>query len=234
MFLSEIFEQLTQGELQQLAMSGVDNIGIQTCDYPKILPHINLGLIELYKRFPLKKSEVVLQQYDHIQLYELNSRFAETNTESTETYKYIKDSVYYPFKDDVLRIEKVFNEDGQELFLNDYTQHWSMFTPSYNVLQVPWPEKENSVIVHYRASHAKIELDGLNPETTEVHIPPGFLEPLLLYVGGRAFSSLNSDQDAEGNNYLAKFEASCKKIEDLNLMNTNDSANLKLEHAGWV
>ena len=234
MFLSDIFEQLTQGELSQLYVGKVDEQGIQVCDYPKIVPHVNLAVTELHKRFLLKSGEVVVQQYDQIQRYYLKSKYAQTNLESDEPIKYIMDSPYQPFEDDVLRIEKVINELGEELFINDQTEYWTINTPSFNSIQVPYPEKENQMIITYRANAPKILIPNLVPEEQEVDIPSYLLEPLLFYVGSRAFGSMNSDNNAEGNNYVAKFEKSCLKISELGLDNEDNTANVRLDSAGWV
>lgn len=242
MKLSTIFTQLTHGELSQLNIGGSDGLGIQACDYDKIVSYVNLGLIELYKRFLLKEAEVVVQQYDQIQTYYLEGKYAATS-DSNEPIKYIEDSIYQPFMDDVLKIEQVFNELGIPLIENQdgCMSCWSsegplhpVYTPSYNSIQVPQPEKENQMIVTYRASHEEILVPGLDPETTEVRIPPGLLEALVLYIGARVYAGMNSDQNAEGNNYYAKFEASCQKYTDLGLVKRDDNTNAKLDCAGWV
>ena len=54
MLLSDIFEQLTMGEVSQLSLGGTNEGGVLPQDYPKIVPHINLALTEIYKRFNLK------------------------------------------------------------------------------------------------------------------------------------------------------------------------------------
>ncbi len=234
MRLSAIFDQLTHGELAYLFMGGEDRGGIQICDYPKVVAHINLGMQELYKRFPIKIDDVVIRMHDEIQTYYLDSRFSIHNTESKEPIKYIHDSPSQPFTDNVNKIEFVYDEMGRELFLNNDDEPWSLFTPSYNAIQVPLPEKENQLIVHYRAGWTDIKLPGLNPETEEILIPPGYTEALLMYVGARASTALNADGDAEGNNYTAKFEKSCAMITNLNLMNDDNTRNSKLDKAGWV
>ena len=234
MLLSEVFDQLTFGELSQLNMGGVDNIGIQPCDYPKVVPHINLGLAAIFARFSLKRQEVVVQQYDEIQQYILDKKFAQTNTEAVPYKKYIIDSVYQPFTNNVLKIEKVINEDGQELYKNDTDEYWSITTPAYNIVQVPYPEKENQMIVTYRASHDPILLPDLNPEEVDVSISPAILEPLLLYVAARVYSNLSSEGGNEGAAYMAKYEASCRKIEELGLPQKDETKNDRLDNAGWV
>lgn len=234
MLLSDVFDQLTVGELSQLSLSGIDDIGISACNYAKVIPHIQLGLTEIYKRFPVKMQEVIVQQYDHIQNYELHTRFAVTNTESTEQTKYIEDSQFAPFINNVLRIEAIHDEDGKELYLNDSEEYWAVHTSAYNVIQVPLPEQENAMSVIYRADHDRIPIIGVDPYITEVHIPPGLLEALLFYVAGRVYSNLNSDgTSTEGNNFIMKFESSCRKAEELNLINIDNTANKKLDKNGW-
>jgi len=235
MLLSDLFDQLAVGELSQLSLSGIDSIGIQECNYIKIVPHIQLALTELYKRFSLKKEEVFIQQYEHIQTYYLHSKYAESNTESTEIYKYIKDSQFQPFLDNVISIYSVHSEVGEELYLNDESQVWNVQTPSYNSILMPSPEKENALSVIYIADHPKIPIIGLDPYSTEVNIPPGLLEPLLFYIASRVYTNLNSDGSTnEGNNFMIKFEASCRKIKELNLVPKNQTTNMKLVNNGWV
>lgn len=234
MRLSYIFEQLTYGELSQLSLGGSDNIGIQPADYVGILPYINLALTELHKRFDLKLSEVIIQQYDELQLYTLHSDYAESNTESQEPYKYIMDSVYQPFVDDVLKIESVFNEDGEELFLNDPTAVWTINTPSFNVIQIPYPEKENTLLVTYRANHEIIYDSAIiDPANVEIKIPHTLLEALLLYIAHRKYANLHTDNDPEVNNLLAKFEASCARVKALGLINDDNTTNTKLDENTW-
>lgn len=235
MYLSEVFDALSHGELSQLYVGGEDDgVGIDRCDYPKIVSHINLALSELYKRFPIKTGEVRVIMYDQLNKYRLDPRFAHTNEKSSEPIKYIADSLHQPFKGGVNKIEIVYDEGGEEMYLNDDTRYWSLYTPEYNVLQVPWPDRDNSYTVHYRANHDKILIPGLNPETEQIFLPPGYLEPLLFYVGSRTFTAMNGDSDSEGNNYMAKFEQSCARIRDLNLTNDDNTTNEKLDRAGWV
>lgn len=243
MKLSEILDQLTQGELSQLSLGGVDANGFKECDYKKIIPHLNLALTELYKRFPLKMAEVVIQQYAHIQLYHLNSLYAQTNTSSLEPYKYIMDSEYQPFTDNVIRIEKIHNEMGEELYVNEdeayfFTgndKYWSVHLPTFDTIQIPYPENENQFIVTYRADHDPIIFDGMmDADSVQIPISASYLEPILLYIASRMYSNLGSMEGNEGNNYMAKYEASIKRLENLNLFNKIESTNSRLDDSGWV
>ena len=247
MLLSDLFEQLTYGELSQLEYSGVDDEGFTVNDYKRVIPHINLGLTELHKRFLLREEEVTIRCYDHIETYILDSKYAASNTESTESYKYIHDTSFEPFRDNVLKIEKVFNEDGQEFHLNETDPYiiqtetlqqsrkaWSVHTPDYRTIQMPYPMVTNQILVEYRANHEKIVLKGLNPETTEIKIPSYLLQSLLLFIAARAYSSLGGESAQEGMLYMQKFEASILQIKTEGLVNTENNTNQKLEVAGWV
>ena len=132
MLLSEIFDQLTYGELASIAMGGAGASGIVQTDYPAIINSINLGLTEIHKRLDLRREEIFVQQYDQIQQYYLEPKYAVSNLESDEPIKYITDSEENPFLGNVLRIERIINEGGVELYVNDENQYCTVWTPSYN------------------------------------------------------------------------------------------------------
>jgi len=236
MILSEIFDHLTYGELSQLAIGGNNTDGIKEADYKAIVGHINLALTELYKRFPLKLNSVAIQLYDHITNYKLHSDYAITNESSTETYKYIIDSPYYPFTDDVLMIERVINENAEELPLNDTNEYYSLFTPMYNVVQVPYPDLDNAIEVQYKAAPTKIDttVDGFDPDTTEVVIPNHMLEPLLTYVAYRIYTGNKLNKGSDISNLYSKFNALCAEIDYKGLVNKDINTNLNFWRNGWA
>jgi len=234
MLLSDLFDQLTYGELSQLFLGGVDEAGIAKKDYPKVLAHIRLGLTALYTRFPLRQEEVILRQYEQIQLYHLERRFAATNTESTEQYKYIHDTEFEPFFGNVLKIDRVFNEGGEELFLNDSSEYWSVHTPAHNSLLIPYPHLENNLSIIYRADHVSIEIENLEPTETEIVIPPSLISALCYFVGSRAYTTMNGEHLQDGNNYMQRYEQSCLQQEQYGTMNKDETTQTKLEINGWV
>ena len=232
MKLSEILQQLTSGEFTSLFAGGIEQNRITPDQYPRVIPHINLGLIELYKRFPILLRTVIIQQNEAINRYHLEYRYAQTNTTSTEPVKYIMDTTYEPFRDDVLKIERVFNEDGQELYLNDPKAIWSVYTVGHKTIQIPYPDRENILEIEYRASP---ELISLEPDLEkEIYLSYTFLEPLLFYMAARIYTALDTDNNQSGQLYYQKFEQSCKKIESLGLVNTDNTSNYRLEENSWV
>jgi hypothetical protein len=230
MTLQEVFEQLAYGELTHLKLGEFATDELQR---KKVTAHIRLGLTELYKRFWLKQKDVVIQIYPAIEQYVLDSRFSVNSYLSPETSRYILDSVYTPFENDLLKIERVFNEVGEQQPLNDDYREESWFTPSYNILHKPVLYEDRIALVEYRANHPKIDPE-CDPCGVNLELPIALLEPLLLFVAHRASRTLNSDQNQESNNYLQQYEMACTRVKDLGYEVTPHRTNMKLDNHGWV
>lgn len=257
MLLSEIFEQLKYGELSTIALGGTDCAGLSVDDYPRIIAHTNLALIELYKRFTIKTGELTLVPDDIITEYRLHSDFAQSNTASGEPIKYIKDTIEVPFTDDINKIETVKDLAGRTVPLNDRKQIFSLFTPNFKTIRINYnipteyipadsynsaskppvymPVNREELTVLYRAKPEAIPTDILNPEMVEILLPYSLMEALLYYIASRIHTNLNLDGSiGEGNNYMQKFEQACNKVWELGLMNLDEDTNEKLDNAGWV
>lgn len=231
MLLSEFKEYLTYGELSQLNSGALLT---DTTQYQRLISSINLGVLELYKRFPIKTSEVIVQLWDHITEYTISSTraYSQMPDGGSESSYYVQDSSFYPFSDDILQIVQVFNEDGIEIPLNDVNKQYSVFTTGHNVIHHPYPDNDNAIAVVYHCIAPKLSTD-LIVDTTNIDIPQQFVEALLNYVAYRMFAAINMNS-AEAVNYYAKFEASCALINNLGLIHRDNTTNMKLEDSGWV
>ncbi len=235
--LADIFDDLSTGELSQFSFSGAIDApgGIQPSDYPTLVRHTNRALVNLFTRFCLKEREVTIGMHDEISFYILDSKYAQSNTDSGELIKWIEDTPENPFTNDILRIQEVYNEVGDKLPINDLNQEDSVFLPTYKTLQIPNPASDDSVFVTYRAKHTDIPIDA-DPETTEVEIPVYCVEPLLTYIAYRVYST-NADHNIQqiAASLMAKYEYQCKELEDKNVLyNTPNETNLKLMNGGWI
>lgn len=234
MLLSELFEQLTHGELSQLDKATNEGLGITPESYPFIVAHVNMALTSLYKIFPLRMQEAIIQQEESIATYFLAKKFA-VNGGSNEPIKYLLDTVNAPFVDNVLRIDEVVNEAGDTILLNDVMEPTSIHTPNYNSILVPDPVQGELLSVLYRADHDPILVEGLIPNTYDLGIPNTLMEPLLFYIAFRAYaSSPPIDGVSQSIGFLNKFEASIKRIKDLDLINEDEQPNRKFSDRGWV
>jgi len=234
MFLSEVFEQLTYGELAQLSIGGLPSGGILPADYPRLVTNINAALIELYTVFPLKTSQLSLQLYEHIALYTLHSDYALSNSSSTEPYKYIIDTETAPFKNDILLVDNVFNEVGDEYPINESKEEYSVFLPSYNQIQVPFSQDENALAIVYRASPELLITSNIDPESTWVPIPYQLMSCLIAFVLNKIHSSIGSGTTSDAGMYFNKYKEEVNIVKNLGLSITETSFNEKLDTGGWV
>lgn len=238
--LSEVFTQLSYGELSQLSIGGQDAGVINSHNYEKIIPHLNMALTALYNRFPLKENRLTLLVRTGRVTYPLTKAFAISNLASTETDRFI-DDLTIPYTEDILKIERVYNSDGYEFGLNDHNSSNSLFTPSNAVLRIPTSVESTlltaSLEVVYRASHPMISTgDGaFNPNSISLELPHTHLEPLLLYVASRFHAPTGMVNEFNmSNNYAAKYEAACQLIEQQNLKVDQQAQFNRFQENGWV
>lgn len=219
MQLSEIFEQLSYGELAQLNLAGADG-AIAPENYAKLLAHINMGLTELHKRFLLKEGELTIPVVGGTYVYPLAAA-------------------------DVIKIERVYalvDGEYQELELNNNTDAfllpaYSVRTPDYKTLIISTTLVTTELKVVYRATHLQLvkEVGYFNPKSVVVSLPYSHLEALLYYVASRLMNPIGmSQQFHDGNNFAAKFEQSCMQLENQNLKVDQSTCNTRLERNGWV
>lgn len=222
MKLQEVFEQLTVGEFSQLAIGGGAVGEISEDDQIKVVPHINLALSDLYKRFTLKEGREVIPLV-------------------SGTY------LYTPEAKDLLKIERVLTADGDDLNLNDESDPLALATPTLKTLRVPkdiveqstslddWL-KTDSVEVVYRADHPRILTSGFTYlPNVELELPYSHLYALLLFVASRVHNPVGMTNEFHmGNNYYAKYMAACADLELQNLEIDQVGTNQRLRRGGWV
>lgn len=247
MKLTEIFTQLTYGELSQISMGGGEAGEINEKNYDRLLSHINLGLTALYKRFPLKQGRLTVALQPGRLTYPLKAAFAVSNTASLEPVKYILDTES-PFLEDIHKVEAVKTALEYELALNDEGDALSITTPSATVLRVPLAIVEASaeleeyyrtetLEVVYRANHPLLDQDtsGFDVESCEVELPYSHLEPLLYFVASRIHNPIGMVNEFNaGNNYAAKYEMACQALETANLNIDQGAQYDRLHSKGFV
>lgn len=247
MKLSEIFSQLTSGELSMLSIGGAEQGVIQESNYEAVLNHVNLGLAYIFHRFPLKQNSLKLTLIPDMVSYKLSRQYATSNVESNELIKFI-DDVGNPFLDDLTKVHEVLTEAGEAFPLNDHKHKYSCHTPSTHVLTVPMavtnqypdlPEqfKTDTLTIVYRAAHPKLvtEYGYIDPEEVEVDLPYPYLEPLLYFVASRCYHPMSmSSEINQGSSYAMKLEQACQRLELSNLAVDQGAGNDRLTRGGWV
>lgn len=244
MKLREIFEHLAYSELAQLNVGDVSLGLINEQNHDKVLSAINLGLTALHTRFCLKQEELVLKlntgQYTYV--------ISKENAFTVNPSGFILDTNENPYRDTLLKVEVVYTDLGQELYLNDASQYYNVSTPNLRTLVIPkdivdsvvdLPEeyKTSTLKVVYRANHKIMPygFNGYDSEQVEIDLPYNYVEPLIYFVGSRFHNPMGLVNDFNaGNNYAAKYERACQEIERNNVRVDQGMQNTRLARGGWV
>ena len=201
MTIQDVIDDANAGELSQVSATEQD-----------ILSYINLGLIELYKRFSLRWEEAIVTMRQDKTVYKLDG--TDSNVEISS---------------DINTIAEVYDENGASLPINSETEALSINTPTWNTIQVPYPSEGDKLSVIYTAPPERV-----TDPTDKLTIPSTLLEALLHYVGYRAHGSINGNIDGENNTHYVRFEKSCDDVTKRGLVTTDDMTNHDIKDKGFV
>lgn len=233
MKLDELFEQLGFGELSQhkVSSSGI----IIPSEYPAVISHINRALTALHSRFPLSHKELNLIQFEGITDYHFDTKYSVSAEDPSVTDKYIYDTVERPFLDDLIRIESAYDSLGYNIPLNDEAKTASWFTPTNDMVQIPCPSEGAIATIMYRANHAKLESNPVDPSIINIDIPACLEGALGAHIASRAFVSLGNQTSAQLSSFYAQlYKSEIQQVERLNLLQSStDSSNYKFVMGGW-
>jgi hypothetical protein len=189
MRVDDLIQMAQNSELRTLAVAKDEKI---------VIGYINLGLVELYKRFPVETKEVMI-----------------TLEGDSEIYILPEDCMYLiaaygeiPEYSSMVVNELPINEENNPLSIN---------TVAWNKIQVPASIDGQMISLIYAASPELIRYD----EETGAHnyqdipLPASLLEALLHYVGYRAHAAVDGNIQAENSTHYTRFEASCSRVESL-------------------
>ena len=204
MTVRQIVDEAKSGELNGLPVANKDDV---------IVGYLNLGVLELYKRFQLKVEEAVIALVDGVDIYTLPSDYmwliavyGEVDIRSTETVN-----------------ELPVNEEDNPLSVN---------TVGWNKIQVPVSVDGAYISVIYVASP---EMYSVSNMTAVVDIPPQMVEALLAYIGYRANSAIDSGVQTEDSVWYQRFEHSCDKLREYSMFNSDDMfMSKRLSTRGFV
>ena len=204
---------MTVGQIIDLAKNGELN-GLNVGSKPEVLVgYMNLGVLELYKRFQLKVEEYVIELQNNVDIYTMPTNYmwmlaayGEVPTDSVENVNILP-----------------INEEDNPLSIN---------TVGWNKVQVPVSVVGAYVSIIYVASSPVYTINELD---TEVDIPAQMVEALLAYMGYRANSAIDTGVQTEDSIYYQRFEASCEKLRQFGMFNSDDMfMNKRIALRGFV
>lgn len=235
MNVTDLFTQLSYGELSNLSIGSEGSGEIEETKQPRILSYTNEGLLRLYSKFILRENDLVLQQHMHITEYFLQKQFALLSPPTSDPLdvKYILDYEANPFEDDLIRVLKLTNTENRKIPLNDSEHRDSFFTPQPNVLQIPYPVQDQLTIVTYQARHVVLTMADLEKD---IILPPTLEGALQAYIAYKVFFHMNGQENraiAEG--HLANFNNVVGQIVEQDLVNSSMSGTgIKFAERGFV
>jgi len=207
MLVSNVISLAKSSELRQLAVKDDDEA---------IIGFINLGMLELYKRFPLRTEEAIITLRNGKSAYKLDG--------TDDAVSMYTDSVT-----NLLVITNCFDEQGDPVTINDENDPLGIMTPTYNMIQVPSINDGEILTVHYQAAP-----DFYTSVTDNLDLPPQLLEALLHYIGYRGHSSISADVKAQNNTHYIRFDQSCNRVLEKGLILPDDMESYNFEQRGFV
>ena len=216
MTLQQVIDLAKTGELKNSSVKD---------DTAAILGYINLGLIELYKRFQLEVKELIITM----------------GREGTVDNPYIKiNDTLYQMPADFLYLVAAYDEVPLDsvaklapIQINNEHNELGVNVVSWNKVQIPAFELDAHVSLIYAISPKYYTITEL---TEELPIPTQLIEPLLAYIGYRAFASISPNpQNDVGNVYYTRFENSCETVKHFGILTSEDmDMKIKFTARGFV
>lgn len=210
MTIQNIIDMAKVGELQ--------NIGVRN-DVAAMVSFINMGLIELYKRFNINTNEVVITLGQ--------------NGDSINPYTMIN-STTYQLPSDMLSIVAAYGEIPaydmavRELPINEENELASINTIAWNKIQVPITMLGNRVSIIYASMPPMYTVNDLN---SNIELPMTLLDALLSYMGYKARVTLDDNVQIDSV-YWQRFETICADALKYGAVTSDDmSMSYRFEHS---
>ncbi len=183
-------------------------------DTVAIVAFINLGMIELYKRFALKRETYVINVNAEETLYDMPANFMYP----TSAFK------------KVLQGTKLVNEDVP---INEELSYHSVFFPAYNQIQIPETLEITELTLLYVPKPVRYSINDLQ---LDIDLPEVLIDCLLSYLGYKGHLGIRSDGQSENNYHSLRFERSVLKAKELGVCPSTDyfRTTNKLNLKGFV
>lgn len=196
MLVSDIINIAKYGELQQLAVKD---------DVTAVLTYINMGVLELYKRFRLGVKVEIVRTSPVV-------------------------SVYTLVNSDIMKIETIYDADGRELKFpsTQESEDYNIKALGHTTFLLKEPKEEDLAFVYTAAP------EMLTSVNDEVPIPSSMVEALLHYVGYRGHGSIDGMINTENNTHYMRFDKSCVLLSESGYGDIAELAKVDTAKKGFV
>lgn len=211
-----------QNAIDLAASTKLKNIAVAK-DTATVLGYLNLGITELYKRFPLRVDEAIITLRDNKTEYKVDGTDPDVSMPANSQFMWLV-SAYQEVED-----TETTKFDTVLMPVNEEDNPMSLQTVAWNTVQIPLSCTGAYVSLIYVAAPAYYTVDNL---TEQLPLPPQMVEPLLEYIAYQAKASIGTIQDTA----LAyqEFEASCSRAEMRGMITSDDLEMLGRDLKGFV
>lgn len=206
---SEAIELVKESELKQLSVKN---------DKKVILGFLNMGILEIHKRFVLWQAEATITMATGVTSYKLDGTDPNVTIDLSDH--------------ELLMVDEAFDYDGEPLSINDENDELSLATPQYNVIEMRPDSVTDAVTISliYRGAPK-----FLTHEKAIIPLPPQFYEALFHYVGFRGHGSQKTGEaQLADNTHYKRFDNSCKRIKFEGLYTEDSMESTKFDDRGFV
>lgn len=236
--LKDLFTSLATGEFSNISLQRDRSGQINESEYAKVLSHINLGLIELCKRFNFLEEELILHTDPSVTTYYIRTdRMALLENITTEAY--IEKPPDHGGIINIVEIKSIFDDEGYALRINDRHATPRILHSSTDTLKITGLEEPQKLSVVFQSYPSRIKLsDAFDPDNHIIPLPETVIEPLLYYVASRVYKPMganNSTANADKSiGYQQQYELACQKIQTFGLDIENSDSPNTFSERGWV
>jgi len=208
MQVSEIVKHIKYGDLSNLGVSknldSTDPAKVAKAE-EQIISYINLGLIELYKRFNISIQAEIVQTDPLVSTYTLRNK-------------------------NIAKILNVYDASGYELKFQElaYQENYDIKEIGYLTYLFKNPKEEEVAFVY------KGMPETVTSVTEDTQLPKVMLEALVNYIGQRAYASVGGTKQEDQTLYFNKFNESCKVLENHGYFKGDDLLAKSILDKGFV
>ncbi len=207
MLVSDVINFAVKGEIQQLKVAQVGNTDPdRRNNEATLLSYINLGILELYKKFGL--------------------------AHQARTLDAVVNGATYVMPSDYLHMIYAMDNENREIPINDEFSDYSLFEPAPFTLFVVKDDATFELSTTIYITYVAVP-PLLTDLTDTVALTYQYLEPLLMYISYKAHTPTEANDDQNNNKHYIKFLGACKEIVNKGLMTADNQSNYKHDDRGF-
>jgi hypothetical protein len=236
--LKDIFTLLATGEFSNIALDKDRNGNLDESEYEKVIGHLNLALVELYKRFKFQEEEINIHVNMTESIYYLRPEYM-VPLGFISTTKYLEKPSDSDGSLNIIEVKDIYDANDEKLSFNNRFATPFIKQKAVDTFKITGLEAAAVYRIVYQAHPPLIILDNdFELDECAINIPRTILDAILYYIATRIYRPIganNSTANADkGDNYQQQYELACQKIDLYGLDIQFDDEPDNYERDGWA